>query len=354
MQPFEIFKTGTHTDSSGAKIVFDQARLNAIAANYDAGTRRAPIVIGHPKADLPAYGWIKSLSVNGDRLMATPESVDPEFEAMVKEQRFPERSASFFLEDSPHNPSNDAPYLRHVGFLGAKAPAVSGLKPVEFEAADTDIIEFCTTEATGGEGAGELMNLFGRVLTSFSNFMTGQEAAASFPTKTKQQTKESEMDEDKDKTADFAAKEEALAKREAEFAKREADFHAGQKAEQNKTDAAFVAGLEKDGKLAPGLTKSVTEFMAALDATDTVDFSTGEDGATKAQTPHAFFKGFLSQLGTSINFSEVSGETGGEPDDLSNGKVLAGKAVEYKAAQEKLGLTVTVAEAVAHVQKQEA
>ena len=126
MKPFEIFKTGTHTDSSGAKIVFDQARLNAIAANYEAGTRRAPIVIGHPKADLPAYGWIKSLSVNGDRLMATPESVDPAFAAMVKDKRFPERSSSFFLEDSPHNPSSDAPYLRHVGFLGAQAPAAPG------------------------------------------------------------------------------------------------------------------------------------------------------------------------------------------------------------------------------------
>ena len=128
----------------------------------------------------------------------------------------------------------------------------------------------------------------------------------------------------------------------------------GAKLSKAKVDAEFVAGLEKDGKLAPGLTASVVEFMAALDATDTVDFSTGEAGATKAQTPHAFFKGFLSQLGTSISFSEVSDETGKEPDDLDNAKVLAGKAVEFQAAQEKLGLTVSTAEAVAHVKKQEA
>ena len=124
MNPIEIFRAGTHTDSHGATLSFSESDLAATARAYDPAVSEAPIVVGHPKADAPAYGWIKSLSAEGGRLFATPDQVDPSFAEMVRAGRYKKLSASLYAPDSPANPSPGAWYLRHVGFLGAQPPAI--------------------------------------------------------------------------------------------------------------------------------------------------------------------------------------------------------------------------------------
>ncbi|MEA2755414.1 MAG: hypothetical protein QOJ54_1703, partial [Aliidongia sp.] len=132
MQDFEIFRAGKHTAVNGAVIPFTAADLAGSVAAYNAALHEAPLVVGHPSMDKPAYGWVQSLRVDGDRLIAQPDQVDADFAEMVKSGRFKKRSASFYPPDHPANPAPGHWYLKHVGFLGATPPAVKGLREVSF------------------------------------------------------------------------------------------------------------------------------------------------------------------------------------------------------------------------------
>jgi len=140
--PIQIFKPGRHTAMSGAVLEFSESDLQAASTAYDPALHEAPIVVGHPKLDAPAYGWVRALQFADGGLSAEPDQVDPEFAELVKAGRFKKVSASFFSPDSPRNPVPGVYYLRHVGFLGAVPPAVKGLKQVEFAADDEGVIEF--------------------------------------------------------------------------------------------------------------------------------------------------------------------------------------------------------------------
>ena len=63
---FEIFKTGTHTSDKGVTKDYSMDDLNFIASNYKPDEDEAPIVIGHPQDNEPAFGWTDSLSVSED------------------------------------------------------------------------------------------------------------------------------------------------------------------------------------------------------------------------------------------------------------------------------------------------
>ena len=132
MTPLQIFRVGQHTDMTGRTIAFSASDLAATAAAYDPARYEAPLVVGHPTTDDPAYGWVAALVLSGSCLEASPRQVDPAFAALVNEERFNRISASFFLPDVPSNPVPGVFYLRHVGFLGAAAPAVRGLKKPSF------------------------------------------------------------------------------------------------------------------------------------------------------------------------------------------------------------------------------
>ncbi|MCC7047672.1 MAG: hypothetical protein IT562_13245 [Alphaproteobacteria bacterium] len=133
----EIFRAGTHTAESGRAITFSDADLAVIAGGYDPKIHEAPIVVGHPDTDAPAYGWISGLQLVAGRLQAMPAQLDPSFAEIMKAGRFKKVSASFYSPDSPANPKPGQWYLKHVGFLGATPPAIKGLKQVAFNAAET-------------------------------------------------------------------------------------------------------------------------------------------------------------------------------------------------------------------------
>lgn len=140
--PLHIFKSGTHTDMHGRTINFSQADLDACAAAYDPALHEAPLVIGHPTHDAPAWGWVKSLSPAVGDLLAEPHQIDVQFAELVKAKRYKKISASFYQPDAPNNPKPGVYYLRHVGFLGAQPPAVKGLRAVEFGEQEDGVIEF--------------------------------------------------------------------------------------------------------------------------------------------------------------------------------------------------------------------
>lgn len=130
--PIEVFKAGTFTDMGGGVQTITEADLQMIAGGYDRNLAPAPVVIGHPQADMPAYAWVETLYVERGVLKATLEDTVSEFADAVKAGRYKKVSISLFLPGSPANPKPGTMYLKHVGFLGAAAPAVPGLKPVRF------------------------------------------------------------------------------------------------------------------------------------------------------------------------------------------------------------------------------
>jgi hypothetical protein len=139
----EIFRAGRHTDDAGVVHEFSDADVAGMAASYQPALREAPLCVGHPAANLPAYGWVASLAAGDGRLTMTARDVEPQFAEMVRERRFPKRSASFYAPAHPNNPTPGRWYLRHVGFLGAQPPAVAGLKDIQFaDGADSGVVSF--------------------------------------------------------------------------------------------------------------------------------------------------------------------------------------------------------------------
>ena len=132
---FEIFKTGTHTSDKGVTKDYSLDDLNFIAQAYNPEEDEAPIVIGHPADNSPAYGWVSSLEVTEDGKLvadAPDDKLHPDFLNAVQEGRYKKRSISLTPDGK----------LRHVGFLGGAAPAVKGLADIQFSQPSSTLIEF--------------------------------------------------------------------------------------------------------------------------------------------------------------------------------------------------------------------
>ncbi|WP_170432967.1 hypothetical protein [Ruegeria arenilitoris] len=132
----EIFRPGKHRAMNNKEYTFSQADAEATATAFDPSTGPVPVVVGHPKHDAPAYAWAESVFMDGEVMKARLTDIDPAFAEIVKSGRYKRISAAFYPPDATNNPVPGQYYLRHIGFLGAAAPAVKGLKPVEFAAAE--------------------------------------------------------------------------------------------------------------------------------------------------------------------------------------------------------------------------
>lgn len=145
MSTIHVFRAGTHQPMNGEPILFSADDLKATARVYDPSLHEAPLVIGHPQHDAPAWGWVKSISITPDGLEIEPHELDPDFSALVKAKRYKKVSASFYEPDSPINPVPGVYYLRHVGFLGAQPPALKGLKTIDLADSQKGILFFSET-----------------------------------------------------------------------------------------------------------------------------------------------------------------------------------------------------------------
>jgi hypothetical protein len=148
----QIFRAGKRPDANGVVVDFSESTLSLVAQSYDPAIHEAPIVLGHPTHDAPAYGWAAALSVEGGILLAEPQQLEPEFAEAVEAGRYKKISASFYLPGSAHHPiaNSKVPYLRHIGFLGAMPPVVKGLQDARFcELSDSeDGVFYCECEAS--------------------------------------------------------------------------------------------------------------------------------------------------------------------------------------------------------------
>ncbi|MBZ5570232.1 MAG: hypothetical protein LAN64_20630, partial [Acidobacteriia bacterium] len=123
-QWLEVFRAGDY----GAKGKFTEQDLRAIASSYDPSLHEAPVVIGRPEMNAPAFGWVEKLRADGGTLLAKLRQVQPALEDMVSRGLFKKRSIALY----PKFEATGTPYLRHIGFLGAMPPEVTGLAEVRF------------------------------------------------------------------------------------------------------------------------------------------------------------------------------------------------------------------------------
>lgn len=316
-----IFRPGRQTAMNGLTLEFSESDLAASAAAYDPAKHEAPIVIGHPKHDAPAYGWVKSLATAEDGLQAEPHQVDAAFAELVEAGRYKKISASFYLPDAPNNPVPGVYYLRHVGFLGAQPPAVKGLKAAEFADAEDGVVEF-------GDWGMESNATLWRRMREWLLAKFGQETADQvIPDWQIETIREAARQDDDAPRVAFADPENApagappakptteenhvtpeqAAALEAEnaqlkqqLATAEADKQKQAAAKRHADNVAYAEQLIGDGKLAPKHKDAVVAFLDFSEADASLEFGEGD---TKQPLAGAF-KSFLGELPKVVEFGE--------------------------------------------------
>lgn len=365
-----IFRPGRHTSMQGATIDFGEGDLIATAKAYDPTRHEAPLVIGHPRADAPAWGWVGDLTADEGGLFATPRQLDPAFAEMVRAGRFKKVSASFYTPDSPHNPVLGVYYLRHVGFLGAQPPAVKGLAPVPVNFAEGDTEEGCVSfdfaESPGllrwladlFRGLREYVvekdgtEMADRAIPSYAVSGLQEMAAASaaqaaeIPAFAENLTPPKEKSMQKQETSPAGNIDFAETKARADELERKVAYLTGI---ARKERASRVVGKAlADGRLTPAQSVGLADFMAGLDEEGTFDFA--EDGGkTTSMSPAAFMAAFLERLPKQVDFSEAA--PGGEEALDTSSNDIAQRALAYCEEMRTKGVTVSVTDAVAHVSK---
>jgi phage I-like protein len=365
-----IFRPGRHTSMQGATIDFGEGDLIATAKAYDPTRHEAPLVIGHPRADAPAWGWVGDLTADEGGLFATPRQLDPAFAEMVRAGRFKKVSASFYTPDSPHNPVPGVYYLRHVGFLGAQPPAVKGLAPVPVNFAEGDTEEGCVSfdfaESPGllrwladlFRGLREYVvekdgtEMADRAIPSYAVSGLQEMAAASaaqaaeIPAFAENLTPPKEKSMQKQETSPAGNIDFAETKARADELERKVAYLTGI---ARKERASRVVGKAlADGRLTPAQSVGLADFMAGLDEEGTFDFA--EDGGkTTSMSPAAFMAAFLERLPKQVDFSEAA--PGGEEALDTSSNDIAQRALAYCEEMRTKGVTVSITDAVAHVSK---
>jgi hypothetical protein len=333
----EIFRAGKHTASDGTEVTFTQADIATIAANYDPNLSEAPIVVGHPETNAPAYGWAKRLVAQGPLLLAEPHQLDDAFTEMANAGRFKKKSASIFMPNTPGNPTPGKHYLRHIGYLGAAVPAVKGLRDARFADGSEHALEFSDWSERNAFGA--IADLFTRIREFFierdgvevidktvPDWQINQVRDAARPSSdaaipsnyadpSATATEELTMS-DPQKAADFAAKEEALAKSQKELTDREAAI-AKREIEARRADCVnFADGLVKAGKLLPRQKAGAIELLLAIAPDQVLNFAAPEAGAAEIKKPAAeVLRELLTGMPAHISFTERS--AGDETSDAA-------------------------------------
>jgi hypothetical protein len=356
-KPLHIFKPGRQTAMSGAVLDFSESDLAASARAYDPALHEAPIVIGHPKHDAPAYGWVRSLAAGSDGLEATPQQVDAAFAELVAAGRYKKISASFYLPDAPNNPVPGVYYLRHVGFLGAQPPAVKGLKQAAFADAEAGVVEFAAS------GLYDTASLWRRLrewlLAKFDQetadqvvpdwqieslrelALQGDSSRLAFadpadttvsPTRTTEEERHVTPEEK-------AALEAENAQLKQRLAAAEAATKSAAAARRHGEHAAFAEQLVGEGKLAPKHKGTVVAFLDFADGERAVAFGEGD-----AKQPLATaFKSFLGDMPKVVEF----GETATKDKSGKGGDTHAAEFAEKPTDPDRLSLHVRATELAA-------
>ena len=390
LKPFDAFKPGSFVANDGRKLTFQPSVIDELAESYDPAVFAAPIVVGHPKTDSPAYGHVGALGKSGETLQVMKSEVTPEFAAAaIGEKRYNKISIKMFLPDSPANPKPGKHYLQHVGFLGGVPPAVPGMAPVALAASDDGSVEFSV--AFDYED-----RVVARLFRSLRDWMIGEKGVETADrvlpdwdvnTLAEAAVQEEEGDQPQaafsqqvaplpsppaplplagvgststkgvEMSGQAAADDAALKLREQELAAREAALAEKEKAAQGAEFAAYADKLVSEGRLLPVQKLAVTEILTALAERKepSAAFAAGDENHGK--TPLELAQGLLAALPVQVSLGELRKPKEGAAAQAASFSTPAGysmspedaelyqAAVEYQASHPGVDL-ITAALAV--------
>lgn len=288
----EVFAVGTHTANDGTVVTVNEEHLDRIATVYNSQSAyEAPVVIGHPKIDAPAYGWVEKLKAEGGKLYAKFRDVADEFADLVKAGRYKKKSIKLLGDQ-----------LIHVGFLGAVPPAVPGLKNAVFSTSDGKTFEFsCENGFTLRRFMQSVRDFLidkfdietaDRIVPTWEINSVNTEETPNFysspsggnmPTEKELQ---SQIDQLTSKLAASESKNHEFSTQIANLTQENATLKSSvtemstaiqslQKSIQDKEFSEFVDGLIKEGKVLPAERDAALVCMSSLAGSGEVEFSGG-------------------------------------------------------------------------------
>ncbi|HEX9391485.1 MAG TPA: hypothetical protein VF928_09260 [Usitatibacteraceae bacterium] len=334
IESFHIFKAGKHPDTNGVERFFSEQDLRNSAAAYDIKKHEAPLVIGHPETNAPAYGWAGRLSYAEDGLHVAPTQLDEGFEDLYIKGRYKKISASFYEPTSKNNPVPGVWYLRHVGFLGAQPPAVKGLKQSDFADGGEGVVTFADWDGVTIAG---LFRSIREWIISTSGIDKADQVIPSYQISSLEinaaadnsdgdlgtsYSEEQRMKTVEQREADVAAREAAIktredavgpkeasfAERETKVAARETAIAAKEKQVLADVNVAFCESLVKAGKLLPKDKEGTMALLSGLSAEATVEFGEGDKKTKKS--PLEIYKAQLEASEKKVEFRELGGSAG--------------------------------------------
>jgi hypothetical protein len=316
----EVFRPGTFRAMNGQDYSFSEADVSRMAAGYDAEKAPAPVVVGHPTHDAPAFGWATGFAVNdAGTLVAELGALAPEFVSAVEDGRYRKVSMKFFPPDAPNNPTPGSYYPRHIGFLGGAAPAVSGLAPVQFADGDeAQLVEIAFSLEEATQSTASLM----RSVRAFFIEKFGPESANQAVPEYHIRWIE-EASKEPDPEPGFAgppetlpAKEPPMSGDDTQHAAREAALAKRERALVHKENVAFTDSLIEGGKLLPAQKTRVVALLDELSSGDGTEIAFSDGGADKTVPRAQLFKDILSAGAQAVAFGAQ--DLDADPDRASD------------------------------------
>lgn len=320
---FDVFKCGTHLDHSGKWRTFTEADIDKAIASYQSDS--APIVVGHPTLNAPAFGWIQQFRRQGPTLQARASRVADEFADLVKRGLYKNRSISF----------NSDGTFRHVGFLGAAAPAVKGLEDIQFadkgEFITMDTAETVQTEQAAAQEQAEEVQTVDKaenVQHEAAADVVPQSSRADAAPKAEPEVSLSDLESQQKQFQDTV---KAL---ESRIKVLENDLNAAQEKNRQAEFAAYADELIREGRLHPVAKTPLLNTMESMFASDQANFASPENSVLNS------FKSFLNMAlpknpNLFIGFAAPSDDCGHSAEMLTprEAAIKARGLVEEQAAK---------------------
>jgi hypothetical protein len=329
----EIFKAGNYGD----KGIFTTSDLDKAVKNLSLW--QPPAVLGHPKLDDPAMGWVEALKRDGDVLLAKFEKIQPELELAHENGRVKHRSAAFYRDKS-----DTGPILRHVGFLGAVPPHIKDLAPIKFEEfGDGEVVAIEFTEEEQMLSKEQLKSMQERVAKFFSELFSGDELqpSATF------------SEEDRRKFIDEAqkpllAKIDEMGKTFSEEKKKSEEHRLSISGAATKAEvAAFVSRMKAENKWIPAFSEAGQEAVLENLALASTKVTFGEGDKAKEVSLYDLQCKFIEALAPIVPKGAIVDDKKEFSEEAPN--VVAVKAREYVDSEKAKGNVVSIADAVDHV-----
>ncbi|WP_175716549.1 hypothetical protein [Burkholderia anthina] len=284
----EIFRAGRRTATNGVTYDISRADLAASAAAYDPSVHEAPLVVGHPEHDKPAYGWVKALHVSGDVLQSDHQQVDASFAERVATGHIKKRSAAFYHPEDPINPKPGVWYVRHVGFLGSMPPAVKGLRDPTFSEGDAGDTEFGLIHFSEPDDQKEQPDMSKELQDQLDAEKKAREQAEANAAAEK-------------KRADDAQAQATTANQQL------TQFAEAKKIERHDMHVSFAEAQVKGGKLLPKDKPMLVETLDRLAESTPVEFSEGD--TTRKVNPAQWLQELIAGGVQRVEFGERAGGT---------------------------------------------